>query len=87
MGWVGTVSVPQILLQRALQSHPEMTVSMRYQLDGSDAEFSSGDVPNDAETATIDLQQRVDGHDVRPSRQRGASSKAARSCCCCRESR
>ena len=54
-GWVGTVSVPQVLLNRALQSHPEMAVSMRYQLDGSDAEFSSGDVPKDAEGVTIDL--------------------------------
>jgi diguanylate cyclase (GGDEF)-like protein len=55
VGWVGTVSVPQVLLKRALQSHPEMAVSMHYQLDGSDAEFSSGDVPKNAESATIDL--------------------------------
>ena len=55
VGWVGTVSVPQVLLKRALQSHPEMAVSMRYQLNGSDAEFSSGDVPKNAETVTIDL--------------------------------
>ncbi|HEX4980792.1 MAG TPA: sensor domain-containing diguanylate cyclase, partial [Ilumatobacteraceae bacterium] len=55
VGWVGTVSVPQNLLQRALQSHPGMTASMHYRQDASDVEFWSGEVPNDAQTMEIDL--------------------------------
>ena len=56
-----------VLLKRALQSHPEMAVSMRYQRDGSDAEFSSGEVPNDAESA-----------DDRPAATGGPSRRSAR---------
>jgi diguanylate cyclase (GGDEF)-like protein len=58
LGWVGTVSVPQVLLNRALRGHPGMSVSMSYHGDNSnvpDAEFSSGESPNNPETTTIDL--------------------------------
>ena len=55
VGWVGTVSVPQSLLQRALQSHPGLTASMHYRQDASDVEFWSGEAPKDAQNMEIDL--------------------------------
>ncbi len=55
LGWVGMSVVPGVLLDRALQHHPETEVIFRFQSDASDATFQSGTAPRDARTLTISL--------------------------------
>jgi diguanylate cyclase (GGDEF)-like protein len=55
IGWVGTISTPQLVLERTARSHPGSIVSMKYSADGSDIEFASGPVPAGFDVATFDL--------------------------------
>jgi diguanylate cyclase (GGDEF)-like protein len=55
LGWVGVTTVPKLVLDRALQGHRGTSVTMRYHLNSSKVEFSSGKVPRDAQSVTIDL--------------------------------
>jgi len=56
-GWVGTVSTPTALLDRAVQSHPGAAVSMRYRAGVSDVTFDSSAAPaKDGESMVIDLR-------------------------------
>jgi signal transduction histidine kinase len=55
LGWVATESMPKVLLDRALDGHPDTAVAFRYHDDNSDAEFVSGKAPNGARSVTIDL--------------------------------
>jgi hypothetical protein len=54
-GWVGTELDPTVLLVRALQGHPELSVSMRYHVGPTDVAFTSGAHPTGAESVTVDL--------------------------------
>jgi diguanylate cyclase (GGDEF)-like protein len=54
-GWVGTELDPTVLLVRALQDHPDLSVSMRYHVGATDVAFTSGGVPSGAESMTVDL--------------------------------
>lgn len=55
LGWFGMTMMPSVLLDRALQAHPEMSVVFRYQRASSQAEFSAGTPAPGAQTATTDL--------------------------------
>jgi diguanylate cyclase (GGDEF)-like protein len=55
-GWVGTVTDPKVVLDRALQTHPGMAVSLRYHLHSSNVAFRSGRAPDGAQSETIDLR-------------------------------
>jgi diguanylate cyclase (GGDEF)-like protein len=57
VGWVGTLTEPALLLQRALQGYPDMSVSLRYHVASSDVNFASGRVPAGAHTYQTDLNQ------------------------------
>jgi len=55
VGLLGVQLGSSMVLDRALQGHPELAVVLRYHDEYSDAEFSSGTVPDDAQSATFDL--------------------------------
>ena len=55
LGWVGTVSTPQLVLEQAARAHRGVIVSMRYTDDESDVEFTSGPVPDGADMASVEL--------------------------------
>ncbi|MDX6241849.1 MAG: diguanylate cyclase, partial [Kribbellaceae bacterium] len=42
LGWFGTTTAPTMLLDRALQGHPDTAVTFRYKSSSSAASFSSG---------------------------------------------
>ena len=54
-GWVGAVVVPQVLLDRALQSHPSTAVTFAYRQGTSNVAFRAGTAPASPQSATIDL--------------------------------
>jgi diguanylate cyclase (GGDEF)-like protein len=55
VGWLGELLVPGVVLQRALQGHPNTAVTFRYGNGSSDVVFTSGVVPRHAQSAWIDL--------------------------------
>jgi diguanylate cyclase (GGDEF)-like protein len=55
-GWLGELLVPGVVLQRALQGHPNTAVTFRYGNGSSDVVFTSGTVPRHAQSAWIDLR-------------------------------
>jgi diguanylate cyclase (GGDEF)-like protein len=55
VGWLGELLVPGVVLQRALQGHPNIAVTFRYDNGSSHAVFTSGVVPRHAQSALIDL--------------------------------
>ena len=55
LGWFGMTMMPSVLLDRALEAHPEISVVFRYQKDSSQAEFSAGTPAPGAQSATTDL--------------------------------
>jgi diguanylate cyclase (GGDEF)-like protein len=56
LGWVGMAVVPKIVLDRALQGHPDTAVAFRYHRGSSNVVFRSGKVLPGAQSVTIDLQ-------------------------------
>jgi len=56
VGWLGELLVPGVVLQRALQGHPNTAVTFRYGNGSSDVVFRSGTVPRHAQSAWIDLR-------------------------------
>jgi CHASE1-domain containing sensor protein len=55
LGWVGMSLVPEVLLARALQGHPDTAVSFRYHAGPWNAVFRSGKAPSNAQSTTIAL--------------------------------
>ncbi len=55
VGWLGELLEPQVVLVRALEGHPGLAVSFRYNEAGSKIAFTSGPVPRAAQNTTIDL--------------------------------
>jgi signal transduction histidine kinase len=55
VGLFGVLVDPSLVMDRALQGHPDMSVSLRYRLNSADVEFSSRPVGNDAHATAIDL--------------------------------
>jgi diguanylate cyclase (GGDEF)-like protein len=54
-GWLGELLVPKIVLQRALQGHPNTAGVFRYDRGAMHVVFTSGVVPRDAQSTTVDL--------------------------------
>jgi diguanylate cyclase (GGDEF)-like protein len=57
VGWVGTLTEPTVLLERALQGYPNMSVSLHYHVASSDVTFASGQAPTGAHTGTTNLTE------------------------------
>jgi len=57
LGWVTMAVMPEIVVNRALQGHPNTTVILRYHVGSARAAFRSGKSPIGAESATISLHQ------------------------------
>ena len=55
LGWVGMGVVPDVLLTRGLQGHPDTEVVLGYAAGSSHAAFKSGHAPRGAESATVKL--------------------------------
>jgi diguanylate cyclase (GGDEF)-like protein len=55
-GWIGMSFSPTVLFAAALEGHPGVAVSMRYEADSSDAAFSSGVATRGAQTVTTKLR-------------------------------
>jgi diguanylate cyclase (GGDEF)-like protein len=55
IGWVGTLTNPQVVIARALQGHPQTAVTMSYHAFSSNAVFSSGKAPVGAQSTMISL--------------------------------
>jgi diguanylate cyclase (GGDEF)-like protein len=55
VGWLGELLVPGVLLQRALQGHPNTALTFRYGNGSSGVVFKSGVPPAHAESAWVDL--------------------------------
>jgi diguanylate cyclase (GGDEF)-like protein len=55
LGWVGMSVLPQTVLGRALQGHPDTAVTFRYHSGPWNATFRSGTAPTGAQTNTISL--------------------------------
>jgi diguanylate cyclase (GGDEF)-like protein len=55
LGWVGMAVMPQVVLNRALQGHPDTMVIFHYHAGSSSVTFQSGKSPIGAESATISL--------------------------------
>ena len=55
LGWVGMAVVPQLLLERALQGHPNTAVTFGYRAGESSVVFKAGLAPKGAQFATISL--------------------------------
>jgi diguanylate cyclase (GGDEF)-like protein len=55
VGWVGMGVVPQELLARVLQGHPDTAVTMHYHVGTSNVEFHSGRAPSPAQSMAINL--------------------------------
>ena len=51
--------VPQVVLGRALQSHPDTAVTFRYHAGSSNAVFRSGNAPSGAQSATVSCGHRA----------------------------
>jgi diguanylate cyclase (GGDEF)-like protein len=55
VGWLREVLVPGVMLQQALQDHPNNAVRLRYRTGSSNVVFTSGTPQAGAQTATINL--------------------------------
>jgi len=55
LGWVGMALLPQVVLDRALQGHPDTAVILHYNGDSSNVTFRGGKATSGAEATTIDL--------------------------------
>jgi diguanylate cyclase (GGDEF)-like protein len=55
VGWLGELLVPQVVLARALEGHPNVAVSFRYDAGESHVAFTTGHAPRRAQSATINL--------------------------------
>ena len=55
VGWVGMAVVPQVVLARALEGHPNTAVMLHYHAGTSNVEFRSGQAPSGAQSLAINL--------------------------------
>jgi len=55
VGWIGELLVPNVVLARALQGHPNMAVRFSYASGLSHVTFTAGSAPARAQSTTIDL--------------------------------
>jgi diguanylate cyclase (GGDEF)-like protein len=55
MSWVGVAINPSIVLERSLQGHPGIAVTMTYHVQATKVAFSSGQIPRHPHSQAIDL--------------------------------
>ena len=55
VGWLGELLVPQVILARALEGHPNLAVSFRYDSHESHVSFNIGHSPAHPQSTTINL--------------------------------
>ena len=55
VGWLGELLTPGVVLEKAMQGHPRLPVSLRYDSRFSHVAFTRGRVPAGAQSARIDL--------------------------------
>jgi diguanylate cyclase (GGDEF)-like protein len=55
LGWLGELLVPKVVLERALEGHPNVAVMFRYNSRNSHVAFTSGATPASAQSTTINL--------------------------------
>ncbi len=55
VGWLGELLMPEVVLQRALEGHPDTSATFRYESGPMHVVFQSGSAPRDAQTWTVDL--------------------------------
>ncbi len=55
LGWLGELITPRVLLDRAMQGHPGLPLSLRYESRFSHVAFARGRVPPDARSMSIGL--------------------------------
>jgi diguanylate cyclase (GGDEF)-like protein len=56
LGWLGELLVPNVVLERALEGHPNLAVIFRYDSPFSHVVFTRGAIPTGAQRSTIELQ-------------------------------
>ena len=90
VGWLGELLVPNVVLHRALEGHPNLAVSFRYDSRFSHVAFTRGTAPAGAQSTTIDLlvgraagsARRLDRADLRtPGSRAACSATGTRSRC------
>ncbi len=57
VGWLGELLVPNVVLKRALEGHPNVAVTFRYHSGPSNVSFTSGAAPAGAQSTKINLRQ------------------------------
>ena len=55
IGWIGESLTPNVVLERALEGHPNVAVILRYDSRFSHVAFARGSAPTDAQRTTITL--------------------------------
>jgi diguanylate cyclase (GGDEF)-like protein len=55
-GWLGELLVPEVVLSRALEGHPNVAVAFRYDAAGTHVAFNSGKVLTGDQSSRIDLR-------------------------------
>jgi diguanylate cyclase (GGDEF)-like protein len=55
VGWIGELIVPGVVLERALDAHPNVAVRFRYATASTHAVFASGTIPRGAQSTEIAL--------------------------------
>ncbi len=56
MGWIGETLTPTVVLEQALEGHPNVAVIFRYNSRGSHVAFAYGSAPAGTQSTTIDLK-------------------------------
>ncbi len=56
LGWIGESLTPNVVLEQALEGHPNVAVTFRYDSRFSHVAFTRGSVPTDAQRTTIALE-------------------------------
>ncbi|HTQ69810.1 MAG TPA: sensor domain-containing diguanylate cyclase [Solirubrobacteraceae bacterium] len=62
MGWLGELLVPNVVIARALEGHPNIAVRFTFTVPGSHVAFSSGRVPSGAMTDTLVVHHAPEAH-------------------------
>jgi diguanylate cyclase (GGDEF)-like protein len=55
VGWLGELLAPKLVVERALEAHPNVAVTFRYDSGSGHESFSGGHAPAHAQTTTVNL--------------------------------
>jgi diguanylate cyclase (GGDEF)-like protein len=62
IGWLGVLLVPNVILQRALEGHPNIAVKFTFTSPAAHFAFDSGHVPSSAMSATATVHTTASAH-------------------------